>query len=150
VVGHTLPKHCMEPKGGPGFNPHGLHIILKQQPNAIQGCHVAAHDWATWHQNICQDNATCHQMIRPNLPIDDCHVTCPVCHISMYSLCHVILYGHATSASVRTVRTAQSALPFFSCLTIRTDRDISRSRCPFETKRVALGSQRRGLRSRSF
>jgi hypothetical protein len=41
--------------------------------------------------------------------------------------------------------------PFFlTCLTIRIERNISRSRRPFETKRVALDSQRQGLRSRSF
>jgi hypothetical protein len=26
---------------------------------------MAAHDWATWYQNTCQNNATCHQMIHP-------------------------------------------------------------------------------------
>jgi hypothetical protein len=50
--------------------------------------------------------------------------------------CHVSLYG------------LYSQRPFFACLPFRTDCDISRSRRPFETKRVALGSQRRGLRSR--
>jgi hypothetical protein len=52
--------------------------------------------------------------------------------------CHVSLYG------------LYSQRPFFACLTFRTDCDISRSRRPFEMKRVALGLQRRGLRSRRF
>ena len=40
-------------RGGPGFDPHGLHKILNNKPLSIMGCHVAAHDWATWHHTIC-------------------------------------------------------------------------------------------------
>ena len=59
--------------GGPGFESHGIHIILTQKP--IQQCHVAAHDWAMWHHTINQNNAMCHIAIRPHLSIDECHVT---------------------------------------------------------------------------
>jgi hypothetical protein len=124
-------KLCMG--GGPGFDPHGLHNILNKQP--ITGCHVAAHDWATWHQTICQNNATCHNMIRPNLPINECHIT--NCHLSVHTDCHIIVRPLPRQHPVRTV---QSAHFFFACLTIRTDRDISLIRRPFEPKRVALGS----------
>jgi hypothetical protein len=124
--------------GGPGFESHGLHKNFEQQTKTkpIKGCHVAAHDWATWHHTICQK---CHvsQYDSPNCqPIKLPHHL-PHQHVRSS---HISMYGHATSASVRTVRTAQSASIFFTCLTIRTDRDISRSRRPFETKRVALGS----------
>jgi hypothetical protein len=43
---------------------------------------------------------------------------------------HVILYG------------LYSQRPFFACLPFRTDCNIPRSRCQFEMKQVALGSQR--------
>jgi hypothetical protein len=101
---------------------------------------VAAHDWATWHHTFHQLNATCQQSIRPRvLP------TMPTTSTATSA------YGHATSPlpHQRTVMPRHlyglyglhSQRPFFfTCLTIRTDRDISRSRCPFEMKRVALGS----------
>jgi hypothetical protein len=57
----------------------------------MMGCHVAAHDWAKWHLN--------HQ---PQPGATMCHLYGP----SMSA------YGHATSASVQTVRTAQSAIFF--------------------------------------
>jgi hypothetical protein len=101
---------------------------------------VAAHDWAMWHHTFRQLNATCQQSIHPRV--------LPTMHATSTA---TSAYGHATSPlprqrtvmpchHVRTVRTAQSASLFFTCLTIRTDHDISRSRHPFETKQVALGS----------
>ena len=60
--------------------------------------------------------------------------------------CHINMYGQATSACTD----CKVSVLFFPCLTIRTDRSISRSRCPFETKWVALDSWRWGLRSRLF
>jgi hypothetical protein len=56
------------------------------------------------------------------------------------------MYGQAMSPlpRQRTIMPRQhpyglpSQRPFFTCLTIKTDRDISRSQCPFEMKRVAL------------
>ena len=54
----------------------------------------------------------------------------------------------SATSPIRTIRTVQSAsIYFFACLTLWTDCNISRSWCPFETKWVALGSKRRGLRS---
>jgi hypothetical protein len=88
---------------------------------------------------LTKNDATCHITIRPHLPIKK------LPHHHMPHQRTVV-----RSLPRQPVRTAQSASFFFACLTIRTDRDISRSRRPFETKRVALGSQRRGLHSRSI
>jgi hypothetical protein len=51
------------PKGEvTGSNPVDYTILINK-PKPIKGCHVAAHDWATWHHNICQEIATCRQLI---------------------------------------------------------------------------------------
>jgi hypothetical protein len=52
----------------PTVNPQLLHI--NQQP--ITGCHVAAHDWATWHLNHQPKHTTCQLLIGPHV----CHVNC--------------------------------------------------------------------------
>jgi len=60
--------------------------------------------------------------------------------MSAYGLpCH----GTVCQVIVRTDYTVSTH--FFAWLPFWTERDISRSRRPFEPKRVALGSQRRGL-----
>jgi hypothetical protein len=50
--------------GGLGVEPRGLPIILHSTNEPISGCHVAAHDWATWHPIIAQKTATCRHLIR--------------------------------------------------------------------------------------
>ena len=60
----------------------------------------------------------------------------------MYGLFHISIHTDCMDCTV--------SVPSFTYLTIRTDRDISRSRRLFETKRVALGSWWWGLRSRLF
>jgi hypothetical protein len=78
------------------------------------------------------------------------------CHVSQYhssKICQLRIdtsststsaYGlprhRTTSATSASVQTVQSTHIFFACLTIRTERDISLIRRPFEPKRVALGS----------
>jgi hypothetical protein len=68
------------------------------------------------------------------------------CHVSLYGPVHVSLYGPATSASVQTVRTAQSAI-FFACLTFRTERDIFSIRSPFDKVNIPPESGRRDGRN---
>jgi hypothetical protein len=55
-------------------------------------------------------------------------------------------YGHATSASVQTVRTAQSTI-FFYYLTYRTEHDIFSIRSPFDKVNIPLESGRRDGRN---
>jgi hypothetical protein len=89
--------------GGPRFDPHGHHKILK--PTTI------TKKWgATWHQTIGQKYATCLIMIRPtaNSAHAMCHTALPIqpCHV-LYSSA-TSSHGHTTSASIQTVRTVQS------------------------------------------
>ena len=66
--------------GGPGVEPRGLPIILHTTNEPILGCHMAAHDWATWHPIIDQQN--CHvstpNSTMPTNQILPCHF-CMVC-----------------------------------------------------------------------
>jgi hypothetical protein len=107
----------------------------------MKGCHVVAHDWATWHHTICRKWCHVSQHNLPKCqPIQKCHVIVrPPCQRTVMPCQHpYALYE------------LPSQRPFFTCLTIQTDRDISRSRHPFETKWIALGSWRRGLHSCLF
>jgi hypothetical protein len=72
------------------------------------GCHVAAHDWATWHLNNQSKSAKCQMLIRPpvfhvpcqlsacafatSLPCQPCHVSamsaCATCHPYSGDMCH--------------------------------------------------------------
>ena len=116
---------------------------------------MEAHDWATWQPMTgprgtmpFAQNLPCVAIWFAHCqPIKNYHVTyttsaCTFNPRHLYQVnvrsCHVSLYG------------LPSQRPFFACLTFQTDRDISRSRCPFETKQIALGSWWRGLRSCSF
>ena len=85
--------------------------------NPINRWHVVAIDWAT-----CRHPIHCQQAMSHANCSNDC-------------LPHVV--RPATSASIRTVR---STSLFFAYLSFWTERDISRSRCPFEPKWVALVS----------
>jgi hypothetical protein len=49
AVSPVLPVHS--PEGGRGFDSRARHIILHKTYQPTTGCHVAAHDWATWHIN---------------------------------------------------------------------------------------------------
>ena len=71
-----------------------------------------------------------------NLPMKMCHINQLPCH-------------HDGTALPRG-RTDCSVNTFFTCLTFQTDRYIFHSRHPFETKRIALGSWRRGLQTHLF
>jgi hypothetical protein len=132
-AGREAIAKALGPWGGLGFDPHGLHNILTNQP--IPWCHVVAHAWATWHHSIWPLNATCHKLIHPNRPINEFHIT--IYHLSIWT-CHIIICMASTTLAVRTVWNVQSTI-FFACLTIRTECDISLIRHPFEPKRVALG-----------
>ena len=121
-----------------GSNPMDSNIILHNNQKPIKGCHVAAHDWATWHPITWPNNATCRDIICPQQPTKLCHII----------TCHVIVRSYDPATSSCTDCTI--SVIFFACLTLWTYCNISRSRCPFETKRVVLGLQRRGLRSHSI
>ena len=99
--------------------------------------HVAPyHSSIKCHVSECHlSSATNPKLPRHHLPLQRTDVRPLPRHRTN---CHINLYG------------LPSQCPFFTCLTIRTDRDIPRSRCLFEPKWVALGSQRRGLHSRSI
>jgi hypothetical protein len=80
--------------------PRPAHKRAKhQQP--INGCHVAALHWATWHLSIAQENATCRTITRPPSTNHNCHISCQGVRMSMS------LYT-ATSG-----RTACPVSPFF-------------------------------------
>jgi hypothetical protein len=121
--------------GGPGFKSGGLHKILNNtQTNSRvpRGSprlgHVAPHNLP--NTMPCVTNRFTH-----NLPINECHVSG---HTSAIQLCHIIIRTcHISICTDCTDCTV--SIPFFTCLTIRTDHDISRSQCLFEMKRVALG-----------
>ena len=87
------------------------------------------------------DWATCPHIIRQHL--DTCQH--PICrqssnkNVPRHPNCHVIMMVRPCHVAVRTVRIG-TVNSFFSCLTFRTDRYIFRSRRPFETKQIALGS----------
>jgi hypothetical protein len=57
AVSPVLPVHC--PEGGRGFDSRANHINFTQNHQPTTGCHVAAHDWATWHLNNQPKHATC-------------------------------------------------------------------------------------------
>jgi hypothetical protein len=109
--------------GGPAFESHGFHIILNQYNDA------------TWRpmigpRGIQPQTKNCHvsKHDSPNCqPIKNCHITSATSVYSAMSAC--------TDCTDCTV-----SVPFFACLTIRTDRNISRSRRLFEPERVVLGS----------
>ena len=127
--------------GGSGVKPHGLHIILHIY------IHINQPDSDTWHQCVgprvhtsLATNDTCqHPIGKPpsnkNMPRHQTTTS------SWW-------YGSATWP-YRLYGQVQSTL-FFPCLTFRTNRYIFRSRHPFETKQIALGSWWRGIHSHLF
>jgi hypothetical protein len=63
---------------GPFLKVLGLVVVMGSNPmdpknnffrnmplQLMTGCHVAAHDWATWHLPICRINATCQLLTGP-------------------------------------------------------------------------------------
>jgi hypothetical protein len=85
-----------------GSNPTDSNIILHNNKKPIKGCHVAAHDWATWHLTINQRDATCRSLIRPTVN-QQMLATSP----------HVRSYGSATSACTDCT---ESVIIIFFCL----------------------------------
>jgi hypothetical protein len=77
-----------------GSNPVDSNNILYKQP--ITGCHVAAHDWATWHRTTNQ--------ILPHVAMSFIHI----CQLSTTQLCHV---SYGLPAAVRTVQSTSLFLP---------------------------------------
>jgi len=123
--------------GGPGVEPHGLpyilHITNDQTMSDTWCLQIGSRVLIPFSiQQTCVDSwlANCQ-------PTIIYHVT----PIRSYGL-----YGPATSDHTDCTDCTVS-IKIFAYLTWRTDRYISCSWRPFETKRVALGSKRRGLRS---
>jgi hypothetical protein len=76
VVSLVLP--VCSPVGGWGFESHELHnTILLNTGEPTRGCHVVAHDWATWHLHNQSNTATCQTLV--------CTL---VCHVPSLSACH--------------------------------------------------------------
>jgi hypothetical protein len=93
--GGLVTRPCQVTLPGPkvmGSNPVESQTILPLQP--MEGCHMAAQDWATWHHVIRPKYATCQTRIRP--PVKN------ICPISMSLLCHVTctVVRHVHSASM--------------------------------------------------
>jgi hypothetical protein len=93
----------------------------------LEGCHVAAHDWATWHHITCHP-MTCVNKLLVHVP---CQITCPVSlptqHLcTVASPCHLPCVGpyHATSTLYRLYSQQN-----FACLEKWTEHDISLIRC---------------------
>jgi hypothetical protein len=119
--------------GGHGVESGGLQIILYNQP--ITRCHVAAHDWATWHRTTNQILPCV--VIHPHLPI--------VCHSALPSVVRI-----TTSTSVWTVWTVQSASLFLPICHFEQNAISLTPDVHLNPKRVALGLYRQGLWSHSI
>jgi hypothetical protein len=65
------------------------------------------------------------------------------CHVSLPEAATCRLYGPATSASVRTVQTAQSINFFFACLTFQIECDIFSIQRMFDKVNIPPESGRR-------
>jgi hypothetical protein len=74
------------------------HTKLLNNHKPITGCHVAAHDWATWHLNHQPKHATCQSLIGPHVPHQ-----LPYCHLSVCVYCPVILPRHLLTSPVPRV-----------------------------------------------
>jgi hypothetical protein len=94
----------------------------------MAGCHVAAHDWATWHQTTNQ------KLPRVAISLVQLLANLKLPHQHMPTQRTDMPHQHTTSATSASVRTTQSALIFFTYLAIRIDCDISLIRRPFEPK----------------
>jgi hypothetical protein len=73
-----------------GSTPVQNHIILHKTYEPTTGCHVAAHDWATWHINNQPKYAKCQSQDAPR-----------VCHASTSVLPHH-LPSHLLTSSCAT------------------------------------------------
>jgi hypothetical protein len=85
---------------GHGFDPR-RHTKLLHNHKPITGCHVAAHDWATWHLTNQPIYATCQLLIGPCLPLcqtvilsshpatSSADVTRATCHPYSGDTCHL-------------------------------------------------------------
>jgi hypothetical protein len=82
-----------------------INFLTNNQP--IAGCHVAAHDWATWHQTTNQ------KMPRVETPF--AHICQSETAMSSYatsmSLCHIRPLPRQHVWTVRTAQSAQFFLP---------------------------------------
>jgi hypothetical protein len=91
---------------------------------------------------------------RANIPLatNMTHVQCSFVHICQLSTTqpYHVSYGLPRQQPYRLYGLYSQRPFFFTCVSFRTECDISRSRRLFEPKRVALGSQRRDLFSRSI
>jgi hypothetical protein len=68
--------------GGRGFKPHGpqLYFYTSTIP-PIRGCHVAAHDWATWYLYNELEFATCPLQSLPCILYShQCTLPCHLLH----------------------------------------------------------------------
>jgi hypothetical protein len=145
----------------PSIGPRGTFLFVHNMPRVtfllvqLSSNHTLPH-----HQ--CHVDCTVSTSSQPHRTLMS---ACATCHPSSGDTCHLnigqtvskspkmydtwhhlepprVLYGHATSALYVLPRgsTDCPVSTFFTCLAIRTDRDNFRSRRPFETKRIALGS----------
>ena len=118
---------------------HNFHI--SQLPRVVwmydtchvRLCHVSPLQWCQVSQS---DSSICLSVCLPIQHRCTCHVT-----VRPYDLYSQLPHQHCMDCIVNI---------FFACLTIWTECDISLIRCPFEPKRVVLGSWWRDLRTRSI
>ena len=145
MVAHTLPKRCQKgevwgsiPMDSISFEPITNSTVPRGSPwlghvapdNLPKPCHLSQCD----SSKLCQFRNDTSTYAHSDLP---CHLF----HVSVRS-CHVSIRTDCTNCTV--------SVPFFTCLAIRTDRDISLVRHPFEPKQVALGLWQWGLHTCSF
>jgi hypothetical protein len=88
------PCQVITQTGGRGFETVEPINVLQEANEPIEGCHVAAQEWATWHLPTHPNHATCRHTIFPHLPQCHCHVRA-MCSTDCMDLPHH-LYGHAT------------------------------------------------------
>jgi hypothetical protein len=121
-----------------------VESINFSQNQPMEGCHVAAQDWAMWHHTIPPKYATC-QFIH-----DSSTNTClPSQCMPLYLPCHCMVVWPVQSAATSALYGLYSH--HFFCMFGKTNRrDIFRIRCLFEPVQVVLGSYRRGLHTRLF
>ena len=97
-IGHGSLYKCLCGGEVRGSNPTDSITFYKHTTNQFLGCHVVAHDWATWHHAICPKFATCHNMIRSLstnkwLPHHQLPCQCTSNHVTCTDMPHHHPYG---------------------------------------------------------
>jgi hypothetical protein len=122
--------------GGPGFKSHGPHKLLNQHTNQKWG--------ATWQRMTGPRGTLPFTQMMPHVAITFAQLSANHKLPHQQVPCHCMVTTSSCTDSATSACTDYTdctvSILFFTCLTIQTDRDISRSRRPFEMKQIVLDS----------